>query len=143
MMLVVGCGHKQYVGLQAQDIQAPWCDYYPGFYPAFGEGKKCVIQQGALLFDFIIKKGEDDQTYIIEGFIDATQGKIKSFDTLIEGQSRFFMLVANGNRIVDNVTFRPQTVYGGLGSRMPFRIAYRAAEGLSQVTFGYRISVSG
>lgn len=141
-LVLVSCG-KRYVGQEIGYPADEWCDYHSGYYPAFGEGKQCILNTPHMVFDFIIKKGEAEQDYVIEGFIDFSQGNIKSFDRLMDGPSRFFMLVGRGNRVIDNVSFRPRTIFGDIQKRIPFRIEYHSDEGFDKVTFGYAISVSG
>ena len=140
-LVLVSCG-KKYVGQEIGYPSEGWCDYHSGYYPAFGEGKLCVLTTPHMVFDFIIKKGEAEGDYVIEGFVDASNGNI-SYYRLMDGPSKFFMLVGRGERIVDNVSFRPHTVFGDLQKRMPFRIEYHSDEGFDKVTFGYELSVAG
>ena len=142
ILVLISCG-KRFVGEQIEYPAEAWCEYYPGYYPAFGEGKHCVLTTAHLIFDFIIKKGDAEGDFVIQGFIDATQGNLKSFNYIIEGRSRFFMLVGKVDKIVDNVSFRPKTLWSDLQNKMPFRIDYHSDEGFDKVTFGYDLSISG
>ncbi len=53
------------------------------------------------------------------------------------------MIVANEGVVVDNVSFRPITPYGGLSSKMPFTIKYIRPEGFDAVTFAWNMYVRG
>ena len=135
LSIMISCG-KRYVGYKIDHSSPAWCQY------ANGE-KRYTKDIGGLVFDFSIKEGQGDGEYIIDGFIDPTQGKVKSWDRMIPEKSRFSMLVANDGVIVDNVAFRPITPYGGLSSKIPFTIKYISPEGFDAVTFDWNLYVRG
>ena len=78
---MVACG-KRYVGMHVRHNPAGWCQYYPS---GSEDGKSGNLNRGAMVFRFIIKKGETEGNYVIESEIDSTQGSIKSFDAFVEG----------------------------------------------------------
>jgi hypothetical protein len=135
LTMTVSCG-KQYVGYKIDHGSPVWCHYING-------ENHYTKDIGGLVFDFIIKEGQGDGEYIIDGYIDPTKGQVKSWDRMIPEKSRFSMLVANDGVIVDNISFRPITPYGGLGSKMPFTIKYISPEGFDAVTFYWNMYVRG
>ena len=137
--LTSGCG-KKYVGETVNYNWEGWCVYSEGHNS--GE-KHCTVPSGGLIFDFTIAKGEVEHEYIIEGYLDPTQGDVKSWDRMIPEKSRFNMIVANDGVIIDNVSFRPMSAYGGLSSRMPFAIQYNSPEGFDAVCFYWNMYVRG
>jgi hypothetical protein len=132
---LVSCG-KRYVGQRIDPGWPGWCHYLSG-------EKHCTKTVGALVFDFTIKEGQGEGTFIIEGVVDATKGEIKSWDKMLEGKSRFSMIVSDDGIIVDNVAFRPRSAYGDLGQQMPFLIHYSRPEGFDAVTFSWNMVIRG
>ena len=137
--LIPGCG-KRYVGDSVNYSWEGWCQYAE--YYNYNE-KHCRVPSGPLIFDFTITKGDMEHEYKFEGYIDPTQGDVKSWDQMVEGKSFFHMLVANDGVIVDNVSFRPRTAYGGLGREMPFTINYINSEGFDAVCFYWSMVIRG
>jgi hypothetical protein len=138
-LVALAC-QKRYVGQSVDYNWHGWCKYAK--YYNNGE-KHCTIDSGALIFDVTIRKGEKDGEYIIEGFVDPTKGEIKSWDKMLDGPSRFSMIVAHNGKVIDNVAFRPKTVFGGMGTQWPFRINYIQPEGFDAVTFTWNIHIRG
>ena len=131
-----GCG-KRYVGRKINYKWDGWCMYYGG-------EKHCMVSDGALIFDFDIMEGPNNGEYVIDGFIDPTQGEVKSYDYMVEGSgTHFSLIIANDGFIVDNLSFRPKTAYGNLGGKIPFRIEFTRPEGFDAVTFSWKMSVRG
>ena len=137
--LISGCT-KRYVGKPVNYNWEGWCVYTAN--DNNGE-KHCRVPSGALIFDLTITKSDVQHEYIIDGFVDPTQGAVKSWDRMVGEKSRFNMVVANDGVIVDNVSFRPRTAYGGLGSKMPFTIKYTSAEGFDAVSFYWSMTIRG
>lgn len=137
-LAVFSC-QKRYVGQRVNPTGGDWCVYAEN--DNNGE-KHCTIERGALIFDVTIRRGEKNGEYIIEGFIDPTQGEIKSWDRMSD-KSRFSMIVVHDGMVIDNVGFRAKTVFGGIGTQWPFRIDYMQPEGIDAVTFSYNIQIRG
>ena len=135
LSMTISCG-KRYVGYRIDQGSPIWCHYING-------ENHYTRDIGGLVFDFTIKEGQDDGEYIIDGHIDPSQGKVKSWDRMIPEKSRFNMIVANDGVIVDNISFRPITAYGGLSSKMPFNFKYISPEGFDAVTFIWNMYVRG
>ena len=135
LTFIISCG-KRYVGYRINEASPIWCHYLNG-------ENHYTRELGGLVFEFAIRKGEADGEYIIEGYIDPTQGRIKSWDQFVESQSFFSMVVADNGVIVDNVSFRPRSAYGGLNRKMPFKITYNRPEGFDAVTFDWRMLIRG
>lgn len=108
-----GCG-KRFVGQSVNYGWDGWCRYYGG-------EKHCTVHSGALIFDFDIMEGLNTGEYIVDGYIDPTQGNAKSFDHIMEGSgTSFSLIIANDSYVVDNLRFRPKIAFGSLGSKIPF-----------------------
>ena len=134
--LMLSCG-KRYVGHSVDYRWDGWCKYSGG-------EKHCTASRGPLIFDYDIMEGPNKGEYVIDGYIDPTQGEVKSFDHLMEGSgTHFSCIIANDGFVVDNLGFRPNTAYGSLGRRIPFRIEFVRSEGFDAVTFAYKIRVRG
>ena len=132
---VISCG-KRYVGQRINPAWTGWCHYLNG-------EKHCTKELGALIFDFTIKEGDVEGDFIIEGYLDASKGEIKSWDKMLEGQSHFSMIVADDGVVVDNVAFRPRPVYGELGSTIPFKIEYNRPGGFDAISFYWKMLIKG
>ena len=137
--LTLGCG-KKHVGKQINYNWDGWCLYTMSDN---GGEKHCKVPSGGLIFDLTITKGEAEHEYYIKGHVDPTQGHVKSWDRMIPEKSRFSMIVANDGVIIDNVSFRPVTAYGGLSSAMPFTIKYICPEGFDAIAFDWSLYVRG
>lgn len=131
-----GCG-KRFVGQSVNYGWDGWCRYYGG-------EKHCTVSSGDLLFDFDIMEGPNNGEYIIDGYVDPSQGQLKSWGHIMEGSgTRFNLIIANDSYVVDNLSFRPRTVDGNLGSKIPFRIEFTRPEGFDAVTFVWKMMVRG
>ena len=131
-----GCG-KRYVGTSVNYSWDGWCMYYGG-------EKHCTVSTGALIFDFDIVEGPNTGEYIIDGYIDPTQGAVKSWSTISEGSgTHFSLIIANDGFVVDNLGFRPKTAYGNLVDQIPFRIEFTRPEGFDAVAFSWKMRVRG
>ena len=134
--IISGCG-KRYVGQSVNYDWDGWCKYYGG-------KKHCTVTSGALVFDFDIMEGPNSGEYVIDGYIDPTQGEVKSFDHIMEGSgTHFSVIIANDGFVVDNLSFRPKSAYSNLGRMIPFRIEFVRHEGFDAATFSWKMRVRG
>ena len=118
-----------------------WC-YRPGGSPS-GEGlpfESCVLKDEWFEFTFTVRAGEKAGEYVVEGFVDGTQGGAKSWSHLVPRDSRFSLLVARDDVIVDNVCFHPQG--DSLSRKLPFRATITGGP-FDALTVDWKVSVRG
>ena len=81
--LTSGCS-KRYVGEHVNYNWEGWCIYTENHNDGV---KHCRLPSGGLIFDFTITKSEVGHEYKIEGYLDPTQGDVKSWDRIIPEKS--------------------------------------------------------
>lgn len=101
------------------------------------------MTSGPLIFNFTITKSDVEQEYILDGFIDPTQGDLKSWANMMDTGTHFSMIVANEGHVIDAVSFRPVSAYGELGNTMPFHIKFTQPDGFDAVAFAWRMRMRG
>lgn len=136
---VSGCS-KRFVGQPINYNWEGWCLYDADLNA--GE-KHCRLPSGALIFDFTITRSENENDYLIDGHIDPTQGEIKSWGHMMDTGTRFSVVVANDGYVIDTISFRPVSAYGGLGNKLPFNIRFTNPEGFDAVAFVWKMSIRG
>ena len=139
-LISCGVGSKKFVG---DDVSYNWgwCPYYPEY--ASETGRKCTVNSGAIIFHCTIVQDEDEHKYVVKGYADASQGKLKSWSVMMDQGTRFSLLLSRDGKIVDNISFRPATALGKLSDNMPFMIEFTCPEGFDGINFYWNIYVRG
>jgi hypothetical protein len=137
--MMSGCG-KRFVGQSVDYSWEGWCQYAA----YFNNGEKhCTLTSGPLIFDFDISKGENEGEYLIDGYIDPTQGELTNFSQMDAIGTSFNLIVAHAGYVVDSIGFRPQNYMGNFGQKMPFRIHLQQPNGFDAVTFAWKMRAHG
>ena len=99
-LLLAGCvGHKKYVGRTGNYYNTFWC---------ICDGRPCKLVDECFVFEFTVR--ENNGEYTVEGTIDPTKGKLKSWSTFQTKDTRFsLLLIGYDNIIFDNlpISYRP------------------------------------
>ena len=110
---------KRYVGRIVSYSSSYWCIVY-------NLPKTCKLgtEDGWFIFDFTISKGQVEGEYVIEGNIDGTKGKAKSWSFLVTSGCRFSLVLAYNEVVIDCIGFFP------LGDRLvrkiPFKMKFKS-----------------
>ncbi len=92
------------------------------------------------VFEMTISKGDVEGEYLLEGHIDPTKGKAKSWGTFQTQKCRFTLLLAKDGVITDKVSFMP--VGNSLSRKLPFSKKFKAAP-FDSATITWKASVRG
>ncbi len=77
-----------------------------------------------LVFEITISKGEAEGEYLLEGNVDPTIGKAKSWTHFQTNKCHFSLLLAKDGVITERVSFIP--VGSSLGRKLPFKKKFNA-----------------
>jgi hypothetical protein len=82
--------------------------------------KQCSMgnDTNPFIFTFTITEGQSNGEYIIDGFIDATKGKLKSWSHLTMKDCRFNLHLVHNNVIINSISLVPTG--RSLSRKLPF-----------------------
>ena len=124
---------KPYIGRRVNTYSSRWCSYY-------NVSKTCNIKDDWFVFEFTISNVQEDGKYLIEGTIDTSQGKAKSWTRIERKDSNFALILANDGVVTDYISFLPMGTY--LGRKLPFKKRFET-QPFDAITITWNVSVSG
>lgn len=130
--LVISCADR-YIGRQVDPSQLYSITSLPETY-FMGD------EDDYLAFEITFSRGEAEGEYIMEGYVDPTVGKAKSWDTFQTKGCHYSVLLAKNGVITDRVSFSPSG--NSLGRKLPFKKKFQTAP-FDAFTIIWKIVVRG
>ncbi len=93
-----------------------------------------------LVFEMTISKTEVDGEYLLEGYVDPTVGKAKSWATFQTNKCHFSIILAKDGVVTDRVSFHPEG--SSLSRKLPFRRKFKTGP-FDAVTVTWKAGVRG
>ena len=94
----VSCG-KEFVGRQVNTNTQNWCQINALL-------STCVQNDQWFVWEYSIEKGSKENEYILKGTADGSRGGAKSVGNIVLSESRFSLILANNDTVVENINFR-------------------------------------
>jgi hypothetical protein len=113
-------------------------NYNTSDWPKFSSGEKIKMQTEEMTIELTITRQEDGQTYVLEGTIDLSSGSAKCFYFLDLRGSRFSLILAEDNLVVDNIYFLPLGT--DIKRPLPFKKTFKTVP-FDSIELLYQISV--
>ena len=127
-MGLISCG-KRYVGRTVNTRTNPyWCNVSSLPYTCRNGSEKdiCIINS-------TISRGATEGTYIAEGVVDFSKGGFKSWGNLQDAGTKFSIVLAKDNVIVDTHAFMLRTM--GSVKEVLFSVEFECPGGFDAITY--------
>lgn len=135
ILVLSGCA-KQFVGTSVS-MTSPYVCPTPSF-PA-----ECRIEAFKELIPYFnITKQGSSGIYLIEGYLDPTEGSMQSFDHIVPAKTTFKMIFINDSEVFDTEIF--SSLDTSIDKKITFKFTYdsKGIE-IEAVSFTYKLYVEG
>ena len=131
VLILAGCvGHKKYVGRTGNYNSKSWC---------ICDGKPCRVADECFVFEYTIR--ENNGEYTVEGTIDPTQGKLKSWGTFQRQGTHFHLLLIGSDHVIFDSY--PVNYIPNLSRKMEFSKTFTPEKEPKAIGFTWQYSVRG
>ncbi|MCP4116566.1 MAG: hypothetical protein GY737_14365 [Desulfobacteraceae bacterium] len=131
VLILTGCvGHKKYVGRTA--------DYNNGFW-CMCDGKPCKVADEYFVFEYTIL--ENNGEYTVEGTIDPTKGRLKSWSVFQKQGTHFNLLLIGSDHVIFDSC--PINYIPNLSRKMNFSKTLTPEKEIKAIAITWECSVRG